>query len=141
MPDAINRSRGTRELDHRSKKLRSKQLRSVDGKSIVMQSNARIENLDEAITVATERVVARRLLTSNGEPDHLTEKQKQKQLKRVKLVTSVRPGRVGKNSAVSMPNQLSKKKVKKLLQAAKFELKRTADKQVTSDKTMDVDMA
>ncbi|KAL5034042.1 hypothetical protein RTP6_001921 [Batrachochytrium dendrobatidis] len=137
MPDQINRTRGTYEKDHRRKKVFCRQQQKVDGRSKIIQQNALIEPLDEAIALATEKVVVRKLLTANGEKPVLTERQKAKNAKKIKLVKSVRPGRVGKNCTVSMPVQLSKKKVKQLLQAAKFRLQDQNAKKAAAESVVD----
>ncbi|KAL2919280.1 hypothetical protein HK105_200923 [Polyrhizophydium stewartii] len=138
-----NKTKQYQERAHRRKAALAKRLAKVDGPSLVQAHNSQIRPLEQLVAEATERVAARKLLTAAGEPEEKPTK--------TKLVRSIMPGRVGKNSSVRMPTLLSKKKAKKLLQAAKLDKQRKAAAAAAAaaaatdaspkDDSADVDMA
>eukprot|EP00842_Homolaphlyctis_polyrhiza_P004527 jgi/Hompol1/5075/HPOL_001297-RA len=117
MPDAINRKRGTQERDHRRRAAASKLVRGKDAKSIVEKQATTIPSLHDAIIEATEKAKARKLLTAGGErkPEEMTKTEK-KDADRLKLVETIRPGKVTKNGTIRHATVINKKKVKNMLQ-------------------------
>ena len=102
----------------------------TDGGSKVAKRNAEIVPIAELVQAATdkykERHTSKLLLKQNGEPaDAVSKAMTERIAKKLKIVTAVKPGRVGKNNAVIHPSRQSKKKVKKIVQATKLELQRS----------------
>jgi hypothetical protein len=88
-------------------KQQHKMIHSRTAKEEVEKANAAIPDILSSVVEATAK--KREMLLLSDKP------YSEKDIKKVKLVTGIRPGRMGKHGVAIQPTRINKKKVKKLI--------------------------
>lgn len=93
----------------RQSKQQMKKIRGITANEVVKATNSQIAPLEDLVVEATQKHQQTLLLA---------DKPYNEVVNKIKIVTAIRPGRIGKHGITTRPTRINKKKVKKMIRKA-----------------------